>query len=264
MTRSSWLSALLLAASVCVACKSDPRPALGTSASALAPVSEVPGASGALTVQPDSSTVTFVMEAPFEKIYGEAPGSIDGSFAVNPHDLTRTRGLIRMDLDKLYLFQQKRADASSAYGEKVQNPKQNAHMKEWFGIDDGVPAAEHEKNRWAQFSVTEVKDASTTDLSTLSGASRKVTATLGGDVLVHGRKAPKSLRIEASFEYTGDHLDAVSVKSLTPLKIALKEHDIRPPDASKSEQVLQNWLGLFGKKVAEEAPIVLGFRAVAK
>jgi hypothetical protein len=205
-----------------------------------------------------------MMEAPFEKIYGEAPGSIEGSLALDPRDLGKTRGLVRMDLGRLSLFQQKRDDPSSAYSEKAQNPKQNAHMKEWFGIDDGVPAAEREKNRWAQFSVTQVKDASATDLSKLSGASRKVTATIGGELLVHGRKVPKTVRIEATFEYTGEHLDGVSVKTLTPLNIALKEHDIRPPDASKSEQVLQNWLGLFGKKVAEEAPVELEFRATAK
>lgn len=263
MTRSCWIPAHLAAAFV-LACNNDPKPTLGATASALAPAAELPGASAELAVQSASSKIDFTMEAPFEKIYGEAPGSIEGSFALDPHDLSKTRGLIRMDLSKLYLFQQKRDDESSAYGEKVQNPKQNAHMKEWFGIDDGEPAAEREKNRWALFSVTDVKDVSATDVSTLSGASRKVTATIGGELLVHGRKVPKTVQIEATFEYNGDHLDALSVKTLQPLTIALKEHDIRPPDASKSEQVLQNWLGLFGKKVAEEAPVEFEFRALRK
>lgn len=244
------------------ACRHDPKGTLAPAASSLDPGAPAPGGSSGFSVQASTSKLEFTMEAPVEKIYGEAPGAIEGTFTLDPHDLRKTRGLIRMDLGKLYLFQQKRSDESGAFGDKERNPKQNEHMKEWFGIDDATAPSEREKNRWAQFAVTELKDASATDADALGGPSRKITATIAGELLLHGRKAPKTLKIEATFLYAGAHIESIAVKSLEPLQIALKEHDIRPPDANTSEQVLQNWLGLFGKKVAEQAPVNFEFRAV--
>jgi hypothetical protein len=217
--------------------------------------------SSRFSVQAPSSTIAFTMEAPFEKIYGEAPGAIEGFIDLDPHEVSKSRGVIKMDLGKLYLFQQKRDDESTEYGEKVKSPRQNDHMKQWFGIDDSVPAAQREQNRWAVFSVNDIRSASANDIGQVSGSTKKLTATVSGELSLHGRTARKSVKVELTVTTSGDRVESLAVKSLEPLRIALKAHDIRPPDANTSEQALQSWLGLFGKKVAEEAPVNFEFSA---
>jgi hypothetical protein len=55
------------------------------------------------------------------------------------NDLTKSTGLVKIDLDKLVLTQQKRVNEMDPYGDPKQNEKQNEHARAWLEIDKGAP-----------------------------------------------------------------------------------------------------------------------------
>jgi hypothetical protein len=215
----------------------------------------------ALAIDTAGSKVTFLMNAPIEKIFGEAGDASKGDVFVNPKDVGKTTALIKVDLDKLVLFQQKREDEKSEFGEKVKSDKQNEHARNWLEIGSDAPADVREKNRWAEFKIEKLENVSTNDITTLTGAERKVTATAVGDFRLHGRAAKKSAKIEATFKFEGDKLTGVSVKSVDPVNIGLDEFDVRPREAFG--KLAKGTLDTLGSKVAKEAPVVIEFNAKA-
>ncbi len=214
----------------------------------------------ALAIDTPSSKVTFTMEAPIEKITGEAPGSAKGDLFVDPSDVTKTTGLITIDLAKLTLYQQKRDDEKAEYSTKVKNDKQNEHARNWLEISDDSP--NHDANRSVQFKLSKVENASATDVTKLTGDERKITATVSGEFLLHGHKNTKSMKVELDFKYAGDKLTSLGVKSLEPMNVNLAEYEVKPRDAVGS--LLQKGLDALAPKVAKEAPIVLELTANPK
>lgn len=258
---STIAAGLLLTAALSLGgCKEKPAENLAPVASSLAAAKPA----GAVTFQTDSasSKASFVMEAPIEKIFGEAPGSIDGELFVDPADLGKSTGLVRVDLGKLTLFQQKRPDEQGAFGERVKSDKQNTHAQNWLEIGDDAPEDQRKLNRFAEFSVKKLEGVSANDLGALSGAERKVTATALGDFRLHGRKNEKRAKIELTFKYAGDKPESVSVRTLEPVAIGLEEYDVRPREAFG--KLAQSTLETLGSKVAKTAPVEFEFSAKAK
>jgi hypothetical protein len=107
---------------------------------------------------------------------------------------------------------------------------------------------------------------SASDVTKLTGAERKVIATATGDFRLHGRKATKSAKLELTFKYAGDKLEAIEVKTLEPFNVTLEEFEVHPRDAAGklvkklSEALSSNLKG----KVAAEAPVSVSFVAKAK
>jgi hypothetical protein len=200
------------------------------------------------------------MEAPIEKIHGEAPQSLQGELFVDVADVTKSSGLVRIDLDRLVIYQQKRGDEKEQYGEKKKSDKQNEHMKDWLEIS--ADAKNREQNRFAHFKVDKVENANVTDVTKLTGPARPVVVTASGDLQVHGKKSRKSAKLELTFNYAGDKLESVTVKTLEPLKVDLNEFDVRPRDAVGT--LLAKGLEALAPKVAKEAPVMLEFNAKAK
>jgi hypothetical protein len=258
-TVGSLVLAGLLALGGCRDKKPENLAPVASSLSAAKPAGEK-----ALTFQVDtpSSKVSFMMEAPIEKISGDAPGSLDGELFVDPADLSKSTGLVKVDLGKLTLFQEKREDDKAAFGERAKSDKQNEHAQNWLEIGSDAPDAQRKLNRLAEFSVTKLEGASVNDLGTLSGAERKVTAVVVGELRLHGRKNEKRSKVELTFKYDGDKPQAVSVRTLEPLPIGLEEYDVRPRDAFG--KLAQKTLDSLGSKVAKTAPIQLEFSAKAK
>jgi len=230
-----------------------------------------PQAAGAHAFQVDaaSSSFTFLMDSPLEKIDGDAPKSIQGDLFVDPADLTKSSALVKADLRSLTLYQQKRADEKGAYGARAKSDLQNEHARGWLQLEpkDGeVTPEQAETNRWAELKITKLDNLSATDVTKLSGPERKVTATAVGDFRLHGRKATKSAKIELDFKYDGDKLTAVEVKTLEPFVIALDEFEIHPRDAAGklvktlTEALASNLKG----KVAKDAPVNVSFVAKPK
>lgn len=249
---------VLVVAFAIVGCDKKSNANLAPSATALSAPTAPAGATP-LAIDAAGSKVTFLMNAPIEKIFGESADSAKGDVFVNVKDVSKTTALIKVDLDKLVLFQQKREDEKGEFSEKTKSDKQNEHARNWLEIGADAPADVREKNRWAEFKIDKLENASTTDLTTLTGAERKVTATAVGDFRLHGRKAVKSAKIEATFKFEGDKLTAVTVKSIDPVNIGLDEFDVRPREAFG--KLAQGTLDTLGSKVAKEAPILIEFTA---
>jgi DNA replication initiation complex subunit (GINS family) len=243
---------LLLGLAV-AACDSKPAAPLAPAASALPAAEKRSESAKTFAIEAASSKVTFLMQAPFEKIHGDAEGSAKGELFIDPSDISKTAGLIEIDLDKLVLYQQKRQDEKSDYGERKKSDQQNEHAKTWLEISPDAPAAERELNRWVQFRIDKVIESSAPDVSKLTGAERKITATVEGELRLHQRKVRKQAKVEATFKYDGDKPVSVSIKTTAPVVVDLDAHDVRPRELFG--KLAQKTLSDMGQKVAKEAPI---------
>jgi len=213
-----------------------------------------------LAVDGTSGNLGFDMEAPIEKIRGKVPASaLSGEIWLDPTDLAKSRGLVRVDLRELELFQRTAPEEGQEFGEEIKNDTQNEHARVWLEISPDTPADELAKNAIIEFALSRVSDASAADLSKVPGPERKVTFTASGEFLLHQRKAEKSVKLEATFRYDGDVLREVHVKSVEPLAIGLDEYDVRPRTAFS--QLAAKTLEQMSPKVAKEAEVSLEFIA---
>jgi hypothetical protein len=257
------IAAFVLAASAlgALACEEKPSAPLAPEKSALAPA-EKPALSQSFGVEAAGSKVTFLMNAPLEKIHGEAPDSMAGDLHIDLNDIKKSTGLIKVDLDKLTLYQQKRAKEGEEYGERKKDDTQNEHARAWLEIGSDAPAETREKHRWAEFKIESIASAEPSDVMKMTGPERKVTAVINGDFRLHGRVSKKRMPIEATFKFDGDKPVSVMIKSTSPLNVGLEEHDVRPREAFG--KLAKATLDSLGSKVAKEAPIELEFTAKVK
>jgi hypothetical protein len=250
------------------ACKDKPSATLAPIASAL----EAPPAAASarqFSVDSASSKVTFLMDSPLEKIDGDASGGLSGELFVDLSDLAKSTGLVKVDLQKLVLYQQKRGDARAGYGERKKSDLQNEHARNWLQIvprEGDLSAEQAEANRWAEFKIEKLEAVSTPNVAAATGADRKLTATASGDFRLHGRKLQKSAKLEIVVNYDGDQPRSIRVKTSEPLAIGLEEFEVNPrDDAGKFVKSLTDALSSNLKgKVAQQAPLVLDFTANAK
>ena len=250
------------------ACKDKPSGTLAPTAEAL----QAPTAAASATrfsVDSASSKVTFLMDSPLEKIDGDASGGLSGELFVDLSDLTKSTALVKVDLQKLVLYQQKRGDEQAGYGERKKSDLQNEHARNWLQIvprEGDVTAEQAEANRWAEFKIDKLEAASLSNVLAGAGPERKLTATATGDFRLHGRKQTKSAKLEIVVSYQGDKPQSIHVRTTEPLAIGLEEFEVNPRDnagkfvKSLSEALSSNLKG----KVAQQAPLVLDFTARAQ
>jgi hypothetical protein len=262
-----WFLIGALSASL-VACKDKPQVELAPVASAL---QAAPAAATAVQFSVDSATskVTFLMDSPLEKIDGDAPGSLQGDLFVDLSDISKSTALVKVDLLKLTLYQQKRDGDKSEYSERKKSDLQNTHARNWLQIvarDGDVTPEQAEANRWVEFKIDKIDHASLTNVAGATGDARTVTATATGDFRLHGRKQTKSAKLELTVNYVGDKAQSIHVKTVEPLQIGLEEFEVNPRDdagkfvKSVTEALSSNLKG----KVAQQAPVTLEFTANAK
>ena len=252
-------------------CNKDkaPEQKLAPTAAALESAMPQAASAAAFQVDPASSSFQFLMDSPLEKIDGEAAKSLAGELYIDPSDLTKSTGLVKADLKLLTLYQQKRGDDKSAYGERKKSELQNEHARGWLQLDakEGeVTAEQAEMNRWAEIKISKLDDLSATDVTKLAGPERKVTATASGEFRLHGRKAVKSAKVELNFKYTGDKLTAVEVKTREPFVVGLAEFEVNPRDAAGKfvRSVTDAISGNLKGKISNDAPVAVSFVAVPK
>jgi hypothetical protein len=252
-------------------CNKEKAPEQKLAPTAAALEAAMPKAASAVAFQVDasSSNFQFLMDSPLEKIDGEAPKSLQGELYVDPTDLTKSTALVKADLKLLTLYQQKRGDEKTEYGERKKSDLQNEHARGWLQLDakEGeVTAEQAEMNRWAEIKILKLENLSATDVTKLTGPERKVTATVSGEFRLHGRKAPKSAKVELTFKYTGDKLDAVAVKTLEPFVVGLAEFEVNPRDAAGKfvRSVTDAISGNLKGKISNDAPVNVSFVANAK
>ena len=223
---------------------------------------EAPKSKGAqrYVVDQTSGKLGFDMEAPVEKIRGRVPpAALSGELFIDAGDITKATGLIHVDLRELELFQRQATAEGQPFGDESKNETQNQHARAWLEISPDTPADQLAKNALIEFSLREIKDVSATNLDKLTGQARKVTFTATGEFLLHQRKASKSVKLEATFAFTGDRPTAVTVKSLEPLRIGLDEYDVRPREGFS--KLAAKTLQALAPKVAQAAEVNLEFTA---
>ncbi|HMJ14031.1 MAG TPA: hypothetical protein VK524_21585 [Polyangiaceae bacterium] len=241
-------------------CDEKPKDALAPAASALSkPVA--PREAQVFVIDSGTSNTTFSMDSELEKISGRAPGALRGELFVNLHDLTKSSGLVQLDLDQLGIYQRKRDDTSGEFGTETKNDKQNADMRTWFEISQDTPADVRQGNRWAEFKLTELASPSLRDVSAAQ-AEHKLTAQVKGDFRLHGRVKPRSARLEIRVVYAAERPQALHVRTLEPLLVGLEEHDVRPRSAFG--KLADKTLDALGAKVAKVAQVSLEFTARPK
>ncbi len=234
-----------------------------------------PKAAGAheLEIQTEGSSVTFMMEAPNEKIRGNLANAARGSLQVPLTDLNKTTGHLYVDLGKLVVGQKKPKDDGSFDEEWTENPLQNEHAKEWLQIacvkvpEDKLADCEKtaELNKNTEFLIEKV-EADTTDLTKLTGDTRKVTATVTGKFLLHQVAKVRSAKVELTFKLKGEQLESLTIKTVEPFAVGLSEHEVGPNDvfgkfAKGTFQTLDKFIS-DTKKVAEAAEV--SFELTAK
>jgi polyisoprenoid-binding protein YceI len=249
-------------------CKDKPQATLAPTASAL---QAAPAAASAtqFSVESASSKVTFSMDSPLEKIDGDASGGLSGELFVDLSDISKSTALVKVDLQKLVLYQQKRGDDKGDYSERKKSDLQNTHARNWLQIvarEGDVTPEQAEANRWVEFKIDELDGSSLTDVAGATGPERKLTATAVGDFRLHGRKQGKSAKIELTVNYQGDKPQSIHVRTTEPLSIGLEEFEVNPrDDAGKFVKSLTEALSSNLKgKVAQQAPLMLDFVANAK
>ncbi len=213
-----------------------------------------------MTIDSASSKLGFDMDAPIEKIRGKVPpAAMTGEVFVDPVDLSKSRGLVHLDLTELELFQRTAPEPGKEFGEEVKNDTQNEHARQWLEISPDTPPEDMKKNARIEFALSSLSDISANDVTKLTGPERKVTLTATGDFLLHQRKSPKSVKLEVTFRYDGDKLKEIHVKNLAPLSIGLEEYDVRPREGFG--KLAQKTLEILSPKVAKSADINLEFTA---
>ncbi|WP_438012024.1 hypothetical protein WME89_37850 [Sorangium sp. So ce321] len=258
-TRTLLLGALAAACLGATACEEE-KPRLAPAATELkAPEVKAPAAAS-FAIDRASSKVELAMDAPREKIRGRIQGAAAGTLQVDPADVTRTTGLITVDLSTLELFQTAVGDDGKP-GEEKKSDLQNEHARTWLEISKDTPDAVREKNEKAQFAIRSISTSGEKDLTKMSGAERTVTVTASGDFLLHQRQSPRTVELIATFRYEGDRLAGLTVKTAKPFTVGLAEHDVRPREAFG--KLAQKTLEVLSPKVAKEALVSLELSATA-
>jgi len=219
-------------------------------------------AASTFVVASEASKVSFLMDAPIEKIFGDAPGSASGEFHVDLTDVTKSTGLLKIDLDKLVLSHQKREDEAGEFKERKQDDTQNAHAREWLEIGPGAPADVKAKNQFIEFKITKVATSGEKDIGKLTGAERKLTVDVSGDFRLHQRSVEKTAKLELTVKYDGDKPKSISVKSLDTIPVDLEKHDVRPRSAFG--KLADATLATLSKKVNKTPQISIEIEATAK
>lgn len=262
MIRRIWMPAVALGLGLAISgCDEGASKNAAPVSSSLEPAAK-PTTASAFDVKSDSSKVTFLMDAPIEKIFGEAPGSASGEFYVDLSDVTKSTGLVKIDLEKLVVYQQKREDENAEFGEKVKSDTQNEHVMNWLEIGKDAPEAEKAKNRYIEFKVKKVETDGEKDITKLSGAERKVDLTVTGDFRLHQRTVEKTAKLELTVKYDGDKPTSVTLKSKEPIAVDMEKHDVRPREAFG--KLAQATFDTLSKKVNKMPQVSIELEATPK
>jgi hypothetical protein len=251
--------AFLLPVLAATACGKNDSTPLAPAASALAQSTADSGTpSWHFAIDP-TSTTKVDMPGIKEHIKGDTTAAT-GTLDVVPTDLTQTRGLVRIDLATF---------ATHTFGDD-QDAAQTKHARTWLEVQVGDKT--NPDMQYADFAIRSIDGASATDLTKVAPAKvpggtedvRIVGMTVHGDLLIHGHRVQKDGVVELTFHYPGGATpDArpsrIEIRSKEPLRVVLKELDVRPRDPAGQ---LLDWTTKLISKVAETADVTVDLGAV--
>jgi len=214
-------------------------------------------------IDTNESKVSFVMEAPSEKIRGRAAGATSGDLFIDPTDLMQTTGTIAVDLDKLELFQRKKDhDEDTEFQSEVKNTAQNGHARDWLEISESSDRKPEDRtnNARTEFKITSILSASNKDITKMTGNERTVTIKAEGVYKLHQHDQKKmQVELDVTFKFDGDKITECVIKTKAPMKVNLAEFEVKPRDLAG--KILQKGLDALSKKVAQEAPVEVEIHA---
>jgi hypothetical protein len=237
--------------------KKDDGPQLAPSASALAVSKTEPSATAWHFAIDPRSTTHVEMPGLKENIKGDTSAAA-GTLDIVPGDLAQSRGLVRVDLSTF---------ATHTFGSD-DDATQTRHARTW--LEAVVDGQMNDSMRWADFAIRSFDGLSATDVTKVPPSRegdndvRRVTMTVHGDLLVHGHKVEKEDVVEVAFRYApGAPVGAkplrIEIKSKQPMRVVLKEHDVRPRD---TQGKIAAWTTNLIAKVAETADVTINLAAV--
>jgi len=238
-----------------------PTTVIAPVSSALAPVKAAAMGAVKLTVDKAPSKIDFMMEAPKEKIHGKVTDATSGELNVDPNDLTKSTGLLTIDISSLEIFQAVADEKDGKFSEEKKSDAQNKHARTWLEISDDAPAKERADNARVQFAIKSIDVTGEKSLAKMTGPERKVMLVAKGEFLLHGHKAEKTTTLDATFKFDGDRLVSVLVKSAKPIAVDLAEFDVKPRDAFG--RFAAKTLDVLAPKVNKEALVSVDFTAKA-
>jgi hypothetical protein len=255
-----YLTAVVLASAVgATACQNKSDRDLAPIATAVEPAKAATTKALEASIESGESIVSLEMKAPLENIYGVVKDGASGELFVDPSNIQKTTGVIKVNLRQLVLTQEKRANEEAEFGTRQRRDLQNEHARTWLEIADDTPEKERKANEFVTFKITKIADVSRGDVTKLSGPLREVTATVSGDFVLHQRKVEKSAKVKVVFEYEGDTPTRLHMTTVEPFTVDLEAHDVRP---RKAFGVLADaTLATLGKKVDKHPKIHLDLRA---
>lgn len=262
MKLNAWKLCLtaLFVTSISAGCEDKPSVALAPTASSLAPAKPATAESKKFSIQKDTSKIDFMMEAPQEKIRGRVEKAAEGDLQVDLGDITKTVGVINVDISGIEVYQTK-ANDKGEFGKEEKSDLQNEHVRNWLEIGKDAPDDAKKANSKAAFSIKKIEAMGDTNLMKMTGADRKVPLKASGEFLLHGRKAEKTAELEATFHFEGDKVASVTIKTTKPLTIGLEEYDVKPREAFG--KLAAKTLSVLAPKVAKEALVSIELTAKA-
>jgi polyisoprenoid-binding protein YceI len=236
-------------AMVSSSCGKDQSP---SAAARVAPAASAGGAvAGQSRLQFSSGTATFLIDAPLEKIKGRST-KVRGNLDVDPANLKASKGTVEIDLDDL---------KTETFEDADKNKAQTGHSHNWLEIGPDVEAKTREENRWVRFTIKSIEEVSAAKLADaeLKNGERAITARASGDLWLHGVSSPKTVKVAVTFGGPPEAPASVHVVSTEPLRISLKEHDVKPRDLAG--KFLAGSLEKIGQKIDDSVQISLDLKA---
>jgi polyisoprenoid-binding protein YceI len=193
-----------------------------------------------------AGSATFVIDAPLEKIKGRS-GKVKGSLDIDPQNLKGSKGQIEVDLDDL---------ETETFDDAEKNKSQTEHTRNWLEIGKDVEAKRREENRWARFTIKSIDETS----SPKASGGTPVTVKATGEMWLHGVAAPKTVVATVTFSGPPDAPTLARVVTAQPVRISLKEHDVKPRDLAG--KFLAGALEKIGQKIDDSVEISLDLTAM--
>jgi polyisoprenoid-binding protein YceI len=170
--------------------------------------------------------------------------SFGGELEIDLEDLTRSRGMVTIDLAGL---------ETHSLGDDALDADITGRVRDWLEVGK-------EPLRFARFTLRAVDRASEQNALEAAGDKRAVTLFVTGDLTLHGVKVEKKMELAASFAMADGVVSRVTLRTAQPVAVSLSEHGVRPrgPDGV---EIADSALGAAGAGHVDAASVTFEISA---
>ena len=241
----------LLAISILVGCSKDKDPRRAAAPAASAMPASGPAEGQVRLVLAPGSAAEFLIDAPLEKIKGWS-ARVSGTIDLDPQNIKASKASFEVDLDDF---------KTETFTDAAKNAGQTEHMKNWLEIGPDVDSKLREENRRARFAPKSIDQVSANKLADVPSGTgqRTINIKASGDLTLHGVSSPKTVDLVITFVGPPEAPALAHIVTAQPLKISLKEHDVKPRDLAG--KFLAGALEKVGQKIDDTVQISLDLKA---